>query len=115
MSEVTPVQLIRDGRVTLPSAANVITHKISSMLVVNQEHVAEFVSALAGAHCAVCLVSISRSLIQTGYGNLADRPLDGEFRSGISIDKQYRPNRLVRVLPTTTETKDLKPCVLATG
>jgi hypothetical protein len=40
--------------------------------------------------------------------------LDGEFKRGISIDKHYLPNRLVRVLPTTNETKDLKRCVVET-
>jgi hypothetical protein len=114
MSEVTPVQLIREGRVTLPAAVNLINHKISSMLVVNQENVTAFESALATAHCGVCLVSISTALIHTESGSLSDGQLDGVFKRGISIDKHYLPSRLVRVLPTTNETKDLKRCVVET-
>jgi len=114
MCKVTPVQLIRGGRVTLPTAASLITHQISTMLVANQENVTTFETALSAAHCAVCLVSISSSLIHTEYGDLVDGQLDREFKRGISIDKQYLPNRLVRVLPTTNETKDLQRCVVET-
>jgi len=112
MCDVTPVQLIRDGRVTLPSVANVITHKISTMLVVNQENLLAFKTGLAT--CSICIVSMSRSLIRAEQGDLNDDKLNNEFKTGISIDKHYLPSRLIRVLPTTNETKDLKRCVVET-
>lgn len=114
MTAVTPLQLIREGRVTLTAPGNLLTHKISSMLVVNHENVTAFEDALATANCPICLVSISRALIQARRGTLTDDRLDGEFKHGISIDKHYLPTRLVRVLPTTNETKDLKRCVVET-
>jgi hypothetical protein len=114
MTAVTPLQLIRDGRVTLSAPGNLLNHKISSILVVNQENVTAFETALASANCAICLVSVSTALIRTQRGTLTDDRLDGEFKRGISIDKHYLPNRLVRVLPTTNETKDLKRCVVET-
>jgi hypothetical protein len=114
MTAVTPLELVRGGRVTLLVPANLLEHKISSMLIVNQENVAAFENALAAANCAICLVSISRTLIQTKRGTLIDDQLDSVFKRGISIDKHYLPSRLVRVLPTTNETKDLKRCVVET-
>lgn len=114
MAEVTPIQLVRNGRVTLASTANLVTHKTSTMLVVNEEHAEEFVNAFTAAACDSCAVSIGPLAIQTKYGNLIDSLLDGEFKRGVSIEKRYLPSRLVRVLPTTNETKDLKRCVVET-
>src|SRR5258707_12524606 len=46
MTAVTPLQLIREGRVTLSAPANLLNHRISSMLLVNQENITAFENAL---------------------------------------------------------------------
>lgn len=88
---VTPVQLIRDGRVTLQHASSVLTHRISVMLVVNHDNLGGFLSAIKAAANKSCLVSLSTTIIQTQHGTLSDNQLDSVFRSGIAIDKSYLP------------------------
>jgi hypothetical protein len=110
---LTASQLVRSGRVTLQYAASVGTHQISVMLVVNENKLAGFKTALTATPKA-CLVSIGTSLIQTQLGALLDRLLDNEFRRGVVIAKKYLPTRLLRVLPTTNQTKDIKRCIVET-
>jgi hypothetical protein len=49
------------------------------MLLVNEENITAFENALETANCAICLVSISTTLIHTKRGTLTDDRLDGEF------------------------------------
>lgn len=109
--KLTANQLVRYGRVTV---SNAVTHRISVMLIVNHDNLAAFRLAVVAARHPSCLVSISTSIIQTEEGELLDNLLDREFKRGIAIAKAYMPSRLIRVLPTTNETKDLKRCVVET-
>ena len=105
--------LVRYGRVTLPHASAVLTHLISILLVINHEHLEGFKTELATVE-GFCLASISAELIQTQAGTLSDSALNAEFRTGIAIHQKYLPTRLVRILPTTNVTKDLKRYIVDT-
>lgn len=114
LERVTPLQLVRDGRVTLHDVSSVLTHKISIMLMANHVHLDAFLAALRVGPIRSCLVGISDALIKTALGDLTDAKLDVDFKTGINIERSYVPTRLIRVLPNTNETKDLKRCIVET-
>lgn len=102
-----PIELVRSAGVTLQNVSHVSSHKISTMIVVNQEHLAGFSVAFASAKHKACLVSISEELIQSKHGDLTDNRLDREFKDGINIEMSFMPTRLITVLPTTNETYEV--------
>jgi hypothetical protein len=104
---VTPVELVRGGRVSLHTASSVITHQISSMVVINHEYLSDYLVEFKTAACAASLVSISIDRIKAHHGAMADVPLDAEFKRGIDISQAFLPNKLIRVLPTTNDEIEL--------
>ena len=104
-----PLELIRDGAVTLQhiSPAHISSHKISVMIVVNQEHLARFLVEFTSVGHKASLVSIDEKLIQSKHGDLTDNGLDREFKNGINIENSFMPTKFVRVLPTTNNTYEV--------
>jgi hypothetical protein len=112
--QLTPHDLVRYGRVTLPHASAVMTHLNSKMMVVNHENIEGFKTGLEAASSSFCLVSISSDAIQTEAGQISDAPLDSDFRRGIAIGMKHLPTRLVRVLPNSDDSKDLRRYIVDT-
>lgn len=114
--ELKPLELIRDGAVTLQyiSPSHISSHKISVMMLVNQEYLERFLDEFTSADHKASLVSIDEKLIQSKHGNLTDSRLDREFKNGINIEKRFMPTKFVRVLPTTNETYDVIKFIVET-
>jgi hypothetical protein len=110
------IELIRDGAVTLKhtSPALVKSHKISIMMVVNEDHLATFLFEFKLTSHKASLVSIDRILIQSKHGDLTDNRLDHEFKNGISIEKGFIPTKFIRVLPTTNDTYEVIKYIVET-
>lgn len=111
---VTPLELVRGGRVSLHTAANVMTHRISSMVVINHEYLTDYLVEFKNAACVASLVSISSDVIQAHHGTMADAPLDAEFKRGMGISQTFLPTKLVRVLPTTNNEIELVDVIVST-
>ncbi len=111
---ITPMELVRGGRVSLHTASNVITHRISSMVVINHEHLTDYLAEFRKAACTASLVSISIDFIKAHHGDLADVPLDAEFKRGVDVNQAFLPTRLVRVLPTTNDKLELVNAIVNT-
>lgn len=103
MVGVTPIELVRYGRIVLANAANVINHKISVAEVINDDFLSEYLAEFNRVKHQACLVSISPTNIQSHHGHLADEKLNRKLKSGIPLNDTYRPTRLIRVLPATSD------------
>jgi hypothetical protein len=102
--KLKPLELIRNGAVTLQPPSNIESHKISVMIVINEDHLERFLFEFTSAKHTASLVSVSETSIQSKHGDLNDNRLDHEFKVGINIERGFIPTKLVRVLPTTNET-----------
>jgi hypothetical protein len=114
LERITPKELVLFGRVSLQTASNVFSHQISSMMIINQEHLDEYLGGFENALSKATLVSISVDLIKSHFGEMADTPLDAEFKRGIDTSQSYLPAKLIRVLPTTNDTGELINSVVNT-
>jgi hypothetical protein len=101
--EVTPIEMVRYGRIVLSDMANVIHHKISVGEVINEEFLSEYLDEFQRVGHKATLICISNDVIKSHHGTLNDAKLDKEFKSGILISDAYRPTRLIVVLPTTSD------------
>ena len=101
--DVTPIELVRYGRLVLSNPANVVRHGISVAEVINDEFLSEYLDEFERVGHRATLIGISTDVIKSYYGDLVDSKLDKEFKDGISINDAYRPTRLVRLLPTASD------------
>jgi hypothetical protein len=100
---VTPVELVRYGRIVLTNTANVVSHKISVAEVINEEFLSEYLDEFKRVSHVATLICISSDVIKSHHGTLIDARLDKELKDGIPIDDAYRPTRLIRFLPTISD------------
>ena len=96
---VTPLDLFRYGGVPI---LNLIGHKISVAVIINEEFLGEYQSEFERVSHKACLVSIGEFAIKSEHGNLVDDKANGKFKRGIDIPKRP-PSRLIPILPTTDD------------
>lgn len=111
---ITPLELIRIGRVSLQNASNVVSHQISLMMVINYEYLGDYLNEFENSLHKASLVSISTEIIKSHHGEMADISLDAEFKRGININQAYLPTKLIRVLPTTNDITELVSSIVNT-
>lgn len=100
---VTPIELVRYGRLVLSDPASVVRHRISVAEVINDEFLSEYQDEFERVGHMATLIGISIEVIKSHYGDLVDSKLDKEFKNGIPINDAYRPTRLIRLLPASSD------------
>jgi hypothetical protein len=101
--DVSPIELVRYGRLVLSNPANVVRHRISVAEIINDDFLSEYLEEFSRVSHRATLIAISTDVIKSHYGELVDSKLDKEFKDGIPTNDAYRPTRLVRLLPTSSD------------
>jgi hypothetical protein len=103
MVAVTPRDLVRYGRVAVREFPKLDSHVISFMQVINAEFIDQYLPEFERVAHKASLVAMDSVLIESHYGDLADKRADSRFKEGIALSGCRVPTKLIPVLPTTAD------------
>ena len=99
---VTPLELIRSGKVPVLDQSQIHSHHIGVAEIINEEFVAEYVGEFERVNHKASLISMGhRTIIKSHHGSLPDSRMDHALKAGITLEGCYPPTKLVPVLPTS--------------
>lgn len=100
--KVTPLELIRSGKVPVRDQSQVQAHQIGVAEIINEGFVGEYLAEFERVDHDASLISIGdRTIIKSHHGSLPDSKLDHTFKIGVPLEGCYPPTKLVPVLPTS--------------
>ena len=110
---VTPLELIRSGKMPVRDQSQVHGHQIGVAQIINEEFIAEYLTEFERVNHVASLISIGdRTIIKSHHGTLPDSRLDRTFKVGVPLEGCYPPTKLLPVLPTSGDEYELLSSVV---